>query len=187
MNVAIIGGTGRMGAALTEAVAVFDDLHISARLGRNGDLESSVRDCDVLVDFSVPEFSILGLKAAVLCRKPCVVGTTGFTPDQERQIAELARAIPIVKSANFSPGIALLVNLCTRATALLDRSYDIEIVESHHRHKRDAPSGTALLIAKALSKVRGFEMADAACFGRGPSSQPGNRARSASTQFGLAT
>lgn len=171
-SIALLGGTGRMGAALAEASAELTDLCISARLGRRGDLDTAVFNCDVLVDFSVPESSLLGMEVAVKHRKPCVIGTTAFTPDQERQIAEYARTIPIVKSANFSLGIALLIDLCKRATVVLGNSYDIEILESHHRNKRDAPSGTALMIATELAYASGLQMPDAVNYGRGPTSQP---------------
>ena len=99
-------------------------------------------------------------------KKPCVIGTTGFTLTQETEIRELAQRIAIVKSANFSLGVTVVEHLCGLLAHLLGKSYDVEIIEMHHRAKKDAPSGTALLLASAIAKARHQQLSQVEWNGR---------------------
>jgi 4-hydroxy-tetrahydrodipicolinate reductase len=118
------------------------------------DLGEALSRCDVVIDFSSPAATALLAPAAAAARVPLVIGTTGLHPPALAAISYAARQIPIVRSANMSPGINLLLGLVRRASKALS-DYDAEIVEIHHRQKRDAPSGTALLLADAVKEGRG--------------------------------
>jgi 4-hydroxy-tetrahydrodipicolinate reductase len=110
--------------------------------------------CDVVIDFSSPAATALLLPAAVAARVPVVIGTTGLSPATRAALTTAAAEIPLVVSANMSPGVNVLLGLLRQASAAL-ADYDAEIFELHHRHKRDAPSGTALLLAEAIKTGRG--------------------------------
>ncbi len=120
--------------------------------------------CDVVIDFSTPAATELLAGVAAAARVPLVIGTTGLHPAALAAIGEAARHIPIVHSANMSPGVTVLLGLLRRASAAL-HDYDAEIIELHHRHKRDAPSGTALLLAEAIKSARA-PAAVSQCHGR---------------------
>lgn len=109
--------------------------------------------CDVVIDFSTPAATELLAGVAAAARVPLVIGTTGLHPAALAAIAAAARHVPVVHSANMSPGVTVLLGLLRRASAAL-HDYDAEIIELHHRHKRDAPSGTALLLAEAIKSAR---------------------------------
>ena len=117
------------------------------------DLQAALPLCDVVIDFSTPAATQVLTAAAVLAQVPLVIGTTGLQPAALAAISEAATQIPIVRSANMSPGVNVLLGLLRRASRALS-DYDAEIVEVHHRHKRDAPSGTALLLAEAIKAGR---------------------------------
>ena len=117
------------------------------------DLLTALPMCDVVIDFSTPGATTLLVPAAAAARVPLVIGTTGLHPPALVAIEEAAAHIPIVVSANMSPGVNVLLGLLRRASAAL-YDYDAEIIELHHRHKRDAPSGTALLLAEAIKAGR---------------------------------
>ncbi len=119
----------------------------------SGNLQAALPLCDVVIDFSTPAATELLTAAAAAARIPLVIGTTGLHPEALATISAAAAQIPIVRSANMSPGVNVLLGLLRRASrALYD--YDAEIVELHHRQKRDAPSGTALLLAEAIKAGR---------------------------------
>lgn len=115
--------------------------------------ELALLQCDVLIDFSSPAATELLAPVAAAALVPLVIGTTGLHPEALAAIREAARHIPIVQSANMSPGVNVLLGLVRRASAAL-YDYDAELIELHHRHKRDAPSGTALLLAEAIKSAR---------------------------------
>ena len=171
-RVGVVGALGRMGERVRAALAETDDLALGAALESPGhpglgtpleagvavgaDLGKALAACDVLIDFSVPASSLALLRAAAEARVPCVVGTTGFGEAERAEIATLARRTPLVLAANFSVAVNVLVHLAERASRLLGPGFDAEIVELHHAAKRDAPSGTALRLARAVADGRGL-------------------------------
>nr|WP_295372070.1 4-hydroxy-tetrahydrodipicolinate reductase [uncultured Sphingosinicella sp.] len=150
----IFGAGGRMGRAIAEIVAGRADATITAQ------------DADVFVDFSAPAALEANLAAAVAERKPIVVGTTGLSPEHQRLIDKAAAEIAILQAANTSLGVNLLSHLVRQAAERLGADWDIEIVEMHHRHKADAPSGTALLLGHAAAEGRQVDLDEVSDRGR---------------------
>jgi len=180
MKVAIAGAGGRMGQALVEAVLADRELQLaaaldaagSAALGRaagpvtvGADLEA-LAAADVLVDFTRPEGTLAHLAACLGRGKAMVIGTTGFSEAQKARIAQAAQRIPVVLSPNFAVGVNVVFRLAQTAAKALGDAYDVEIVEAHHRHKVDAPSGTALLLGELIAKALGRDLAQVATHGR---------------------
>ena len=143
-----------MGQAIAEVACERDDVHVVEE------------DCDVFVDFSAPDGLERHVDLAIRHGKPLVIGTTGLTPDHHRMIDEAAARVAVLQSANMSLGVNLLCHLVRNAAASLGPEWDIEIVEMHHRHKVDAPSGTALLLGHAAAAGRGVALDDVADRGR---------------------
>jgi len=154
VKVAVAGAGGRMGRAVIEAVQADGALTLAAALdvaadparGIVSDLGAIAR-ADVLIDFTRPEGTLEHLKHC----KAAVIGTTGFSPLQEKFIKETAKRIPIVLSPNFAIGVNVVFRLAETAARALGDAYDVEIVEAHHRHKVDAPSGTALKLGEIIA------------------------------------
>ena len=188
LKIAIAGSSGRMGRALLEAVLQSPDLVLGAALEQAGnahlgkdagdligtpcgvtisaDVEAGLCACEVLIDFTRPEGTLAHLAA---CRKlgvKMVIGTTGFSAAQKQSIAAAARDIAIVMAPNMSVGTNLVFKLSELAARVLSEGYDIEIVEAHHRHKVDAPSGTALHIGEIIAHALGRNLAECAVYGR---------------------
>jgi 4-hydroxy-tetrahydrodipicolinate reductase len=170
-KVAIAGAGGRMGRTLIEAVQADRDVELAADFDEPGTPPGSVKiasdpavaaACDVLIDFTRPEGTLAHLKHA----RAMVIGTTGFSPAQKKTVEEAARRIPIVMAANFAVGVNAVYKLAETAARILGDGYDVEIIESHHRHKVDAPSGTALKIGEVLAKALGRELPQVAKHGR---------------------
>lgn len=142
----LFGSGGRMGQAIAEVCADRDDVSI-------------VDDrCDVFVDFSAPNGLQGHLESAVAAGKPIVIGTTGLDSSHQRMIEQATREIAVLQAANMSLGVNLLAHLVRQTSERLGEDWDIEIVEMHHRHKVDAPSGTGLLLGKAAAEGRGVEL-----------------------------
>jgi len=180
MKVAIAGAGGRMGQALIEAVLADRDLQLaaaldaagSAALGRaagpvkiGADL-GALAAADVLVDFTRPEGTLAHLEACLGRGKAMVIGTTGFSEAQKARIAQGAKRIPVVLSPNFAVGVNVVFRLAQTAAKALGDAYDVEIVEAHHRHKVDAPSGTALMLGELVAQALGRDLAQVATHGR---------------------
>ncbi|NVJ65499.1 MAG: 4-hydroxy-tetrahydrodipicolinate reductase [Gammaproteobacteria bacterium] len=121
---------------------------------------------EVIIDFSLPAHSMATLEQAVKAQRPMVIGTTGFSDQQLTQIHEAAQTIPIMLSANYSLGVNALLALARQTTQLLGTQSDIEIFEAHHKHKIDAPSGTALAIGEAIAETQGKKLNDIAQYER---------------------
>lgn len=159
-HVGISGARGRMGRAVSQALDARDDVVVAARFdwGETPDLSR----CDVVIDFSTAEASVALARACAARGGPAlVIGSTGFSPDQDTEIAAAAERIAIVRSGNFSLGVNILIGLVEHAAQRLDaRDWDIEISEAHHRRKVDAPSGTALMLGEAAAAGRGRDLAD---------------------------
>lgn len=188
-RIGITGAAGRMGRILVEAIANAEDLELAAAverpdssligadagelagLGRNGvvvsgDLAQVIAGIDVLIDFSVPDATLVNLARCREAGRAIVIGTTGFTPEQEAQIDAAAASIPVCKASNFSTGVNLCFKLLDMAASVLGDDVDIEIVEAHHRHKIDAPSGTALSMGEVVADALGRDLREVAVYGR---------------------
>ena len=176
MKVAIAGAGGRMGGALLEAVLADRELTLVAAVDVAGspaigqrvgpvDIVSELEglgQADVVVDFTRPE----GTLAHVALAKAMVIGTTGFSDAQKKSIVESGKAIPIVMAANFAVGVNAVYKLAETAAKILGDGYDVEVVEAHHRHKVDAPSGTALQLGEVVAKALNRKLSDVARHGR---------------------
>ena len=187
-RIAIAGTSGRMGRALLEAIAGSTDFRLAAALEVQGnvfvgkdageligapcgvrisaDPERSLEGCHVLVDFTRPEGTLAHLE---LCRKQgvrMVIGTTGFQPAHRALITEAAKTIAIVMAPNMSVGVNLTFKLAELAARVLKEDFDVEIIESHHRYKIDAPSGTALRLGEVIAAALGRDLTKDAVYGR---------------------
>ena len=164
-RIGIIGSAGRMGQALVDAIAAAGEVHAGGA-DQGDDVAALARVSDVLVDFSSPHALDANLDAAVAAGIPIVVGTTGLE-DRHHWLCDSAAAqIAVLQTGNTSLGVTLLAHLVQEAASRLGEDWDIEIAETHHRMKVDAPSGTALLLGEAAAKGRGITLADNAERGR---------------------
>lgn len=143
-----------MGQAITRAAQNETDVQIAAQIEVGDALEDSLGDCDVVIDFSHAEATERNCAAASQAGKPLVIGTTGQSREQSNFIAKATEKIPVVLASNFSVGVNALFWLTRKASELLGENFDLEIVETHHRLKRDAPSGTAKRLAQILCEER---------------------------------
>ena len=157
-RIGIIGSAGRMGQALVEAIAAAGKAHAGGA-DQGDDVSALARASDVLVDFSSPHALEANLDAALAAGIPIVVGTTGLE-DRHHWLCDSAAAqIAVLQTGNTSLGVTLLAHLVQEAASRLGADWDIEITETHHRMKVDAPSGTALLLGEAAAKGRGIALA----------------------------
>jgi 4-hydroxy-tetrahydrodipicolinate reductase len=157
-RIGIIGSEGRMGRALAEAIAAAGEAHAGG-IDQGGDPLALARQSDVLVDFSSPQALEGNLDAAVAAGVPIVVGTTGLEERHHFLCDDAARTIAVLQTGNTSLGVTLLAHLVREAASRLGEDWDIEIAETHHRMKVDAPSGTALLLGQAAAAGRGIALA----------------------------
>lgn len=155
-----------MGQAISRAAESQSDIDIVARPGRDEPIRKLIGNCDVVIDVSSAAATEEICAACVEHNKPLVIGTTGHSAAQTDAIATAAKAIPVVLAPNFSVGVNTLFWLTRKAAELLGEDFDIEIVESHHRLKKDAPSGTAKRLAKVLCEVRGLRYEENVAHGR---------------------
>lgn len=187
-KVVITGVSGRMGVALLEGVFADDTLTLHAAIDRAGsvlvgqdagaqfgvetgikvtsDLTEALQGADVLIDFTRPEAAMQYLTACQQAGVKMVIGTTGFSEQEKFAIATAANKNSVVFAPNMSVGVTLLINLVEQAAKVLNEGYDIEVVEMHHRHKVDAPSGTALRLGEAAAQGLGQELKDCAVYAR---------------------
>ena len=188
VRAAIAGVSGRMGRALLEAVAADAGCALHAAIDRPGSPmvgqdagaawggasgvnvsdqpAAALSGAQVLIDFTRPEATFGYLGACAAAGVPLVIGTTGFDAAGKARIDEAAKRIPIVFAPNMSVGVNLLMKLAELAAEVLQDGYDIEIIEAHHRHKVDAPSGTALGLGQAVARAIDRDLASCAVFGR---------------------
>lgn len=164
-RIGIIGSEGRMGQALRDAVAAAGH-ELSGGIDKGGDPRALAEVSDVLVDFSAPHALEFNLDAAIASETPIVIGTTGLEERHHWLIDAAAVGLPVLQTGNTSLGVTLLAHLVREAAARLGDDWDIEIVETHHRMKVDAPSGTALLLGEAAARGRGIDLEDQAVRGR---------------------
>ncbi len=187
MRVAIAGCTGRMGRVLLECVKQADDLELHAAIehaasehlgkdaaefgGTHGvavrsDVEKALGGADVLIDFTRPEGTLRHLEVCHKLGVNMVIGTTGLSAQQKAQLGAAAQHIGIVFAPNMSVGVNLTFRLLETAAKVLAQGYDIEIIEAHHRHKVDAPSGTALAMGEVVANALGRDLSKCAVYGR---------------------
>jgi 4-hydroxy-tetrahydrodipicolinate reductase len=159
-SIGIIGSAGRMGQALAAAIPDLGATLVGG-IDAGGDPAVLTRDADVLIDFSVPGALETTLDAARASGTPILIGTTGLGPNHHALIDAAAAEIAVLQTGNVSLGVTLLATLVRDAAARLGPDWDVEIVEMHHRHKVDAPSGTALLLGEAAAEGRGITLAEA--------------------------
>ena len=164
-RIGIIGSAGRMGAALVEAITAAGEVHAGG-IDQGGDPGALAANCDVLVDFSSPAALEANLDAAVAAGVAIVVGTTGLEERHHWLCDAAAEKIAVLQTGNTSLGVTLLAHLVREAAQRLGPDWDIEIAETHHRMKVDAPSGTALLLGEAAAQGRGIALADHSARGR---------------------
>lgn len=153
LRIALIGARGRMGQAIT-AAARETGITISAALDVGDDLAAGIAGCDVIIDFSFHKTTPEVIRLAAALKKPLVIGTTGHAADEKKRLLAEAAKIPCVWSGNYSVGVNLLFALTRRASSILGSDYDAEVVEMHHRFKKDAPSGTAARLLEIILEER---------------------------------
>ena len=163
--IGIIGSKGRMGQALVEAIAEAGHSHAGGA-DQGDDIAALVAASDVLVDFSSPRALQATLDACVAAGKAIVIGTTGLEDAHHAAIDKAAEQIPVLQTGNTSLGVNMPAALVEQAASKLGDDWDIEIVEMHHRHKVDAPSGTAKLLGEAAARGRGIDLASHSESGR---------------------
>ena len=189
INVGVIGAGGRMGRMLIEAVQENPQTTLNAAIERQGsslvgadagevaaigrldvqivdDLKAVINDIDVLIDFSLPYATEQNMQICAANKVAMVIGTTGFNEQQEQVLAEASKQIAIVYAGNYSTGVNLSLKLLGMAAKAFGSDADVEVIEAHHKHKIDAPSGTAYMMAEAVAEARGQNLKDVAVYGR---------------------
>mgnify|MGYP006147237001 CR=1 FL=1 len=188
LNIAVAGASGRMGQMLIDAVRAADDCVLSGALdiaaspaighdagayagqalgvAITADVAAGLQGSHALIDFTRPEGTLQHLRECVKQRVNLVIGTTGFTEAQKAEIADAARHIAIVMAPNMSVGVNVTLKLLEMAAKAMATGYDIEIIEAHHRHKVDAPSGTALKMGEVIAEAMGRDLKECAVYAR---------------------
>ncbi|HEX6706884.1 MAG TPA: 4-hydroxy-tetrahydrodipicolinate reductase [Albitalea sp.] len=188
LRIAVAGASGRMGHMLIEAVCAADDMVLAGALDMAGsaamghdaaaflgqtsgvtigaDVKAGLAGAQVLIDFTRPEGTLAHLAACRELGVKAVIGTTGFTEAQKAQIADHAKHIAIMMAPNMSVGVNVVLKLLDMAARALPQGYDIEVIEAHHRHKVDAPSGTALAMGEVVARALGRDLKDCAVYSR---------------------
>jgi 4-hydroxy-tetrahydrodipicolinate reductase len=165
-RIVITGSKGRMGRALVACAPHHPEIQIVGQIDQGDDLQSIIENADVVVDFSSHSATPGIAKLCAERKKAMVIGTTGHSDEGKSQIGNFRSQIPIVLASNFSTGVNTLFWLTRKAAEILGPRYDLEIVEMHHRTKRDAPSGTAKTLAEILADVRKQQLDKVARHGR---------------------
>lgn len=174
MKVAILGAAGRMGHMLCDLVDKSETLELVAKCDiREGYPTTWPAGTEAVIDFTFHEAVPANVAKAAEEGIVYVIGTTGLDEKEQAVVDEAAKKIPVVQSGNYSLGINLLLGLVRKASEILGEEYDCEVVEMHHRHKRDAPSGTALMLADSAAAGRGKKLSEVAVYGR--EGMPGER------------
>jgi 4-hydroxy-tetrahydrodipicolinate reductase len=174
LKILLNGARGRMGLAIADA-AKKEGVEVAAATDMGDNVRSVIELADVVVDFSSPSATRGLIEAAVAAEKPLVIGTTGHTPEQKAELLALASQVPCIWAGNFSIGVNLLFALTRRATRLLGDDYDAEVIEMHHRLKKDAPSGTAERLLQIILEERKL---DHTSLRHGRQGLPGERTKS---------
>lgn len=187
----VAGAAGRMGSRIINLLSTSEGIRLSAAVERKGhsmvgqdacgpagipssgililitdDLRAALKAGDVLIDFTMPEASLEHLRVCAEMRKPAVVGTTGFSKEAVEEIRKLSQTMPVVFSPNMSIGVNLMFKILAEIAKALGDDYDVEIIEAHHRMKKDAPSGTALKMAQVLAHALGRNLDEVGVYAR---------------------
>ncbi len=188
-RIGVVGAAGRMGRNLMQAALDAPQAELTAAVDRPGssligsdagellgqgrlgiaigdDLAAVRDDFDVLIDFTLPDATADNLAACAAAGRPVVIGTTGHSEAQKAAIREQAASLPIVFAPNYSAGVTLMFRLIETAAQALGEDYDPEVIEAHHRHKVDAPSGTAVRLGEVLAQATGRDLEQDAVYGR---------------------
>ncbi len=196
MSVSVCGAMGRMGQCVIQSVLSRSDLRLAGVLERSdfyllgrdlsqilagvptglmltADFIQAVTEADVYIDFTTPASSLLYLEQAVKLKLPAVIGTTGFSSEEQLRLKEVGRRIPLLWAPNMSIGVNVMYKVVSALTRMLGSDYDVEIVEAHHRLKKDAPSGTALKLLEVVAQAKGLSKEKSRVVGR--SGQVGER------------
>ena len=182
IKLAVSGACGRMGREIIKVIEADAELMLSSAVEHEGnpllgdeialgvkvsaDIISALRGADVLIDFSGAAGTMSRLDAYRSEGRPLIIGSTGFTETERSEVLALADTLPLFISSNMSVGVSVAARLVSIAAGALDNSFDIEVFEAHHRHKKDAPSGTALTLAVAAAKGRGLSLSSSAVYSR---------------------
>ena len=189
IKIVVIGAGGRMGKTIVACVddtdgvniiggteysghsSIGSDLGLLAGIGEKGvfvveNIEDALKDCDVIIDFTTPESTIKTLNAAVSCEKSIVIGTTGFSAEQKKMINQAAEKIRCVFAPNMSVGVNVLFKIAEDVSKALGDAYDVEIVEAHHKFKKDAPSGTAVRLSEIIADSLDRDIDQVGVYGR---------------------
>ena len=165
-RIIITGSKGRMGQALIGCAAKIPDLQIVGQIDQGDDLSTVIEKCDVVIDFSFHSNTLQVTEVCAARNKALVIGTTGHSDAEQSKIKDQKSKIPIVWSSNYSTGVNTLFWLTRKAAEILGPGFDLEVLEIHHRMKKDAPSGTAKSLAEILAKVREQQLGEVARYGR---------------------
>lgn len=201
---ALVGSAGRMGRTLIEAVLAAEDAELVAAIERpdspylgkdageligspcgvlvSSDLEAGLAKADCLIDFTRPEGTLVHLAACRKHKVGLVIGTTGFSAEQKKTIEAAAKEIPIVFAPNMAVGVNAVFKLLDMAARILNEGYDVEVIEAHHHHKVDAPSGTAIRMGEIVASALGRDLEECAVYGR-----EGHTGPRPATQIGFST
>lgn len=175
IRIAVVGSSGRMGKAIMESINQSEKVVLGIAIDKGDDLAAVADQFDVVIDFTRPEATLDYLKICKQFEKSIVIGTTGFNDDQLQIIDEVAKSIPVVFAPNMSVGVNLSLKLLDMAAKVIGEDSDIEIVEAHHRHKVDAPSGTALKMGEVVANALGRDLKACAIYGREGIEEPRDR------------
>ncbi len=186
IKIGVFGISGRMGQAIIQSVAKNPRTELVGGTVQNlantksdyfitDNPKTLAEKSDVLIDFSNPSILESHLIVALDSKKPIVIGTTGFSLDTEKFMHEIAQEIPVLQSGNMSLGVNVLAKLVRQTASILNEDWDIEILEAHHRHKIDSPSGTAIMLGKAAAEGRDIDFNDHKVLSREGISNPRNR------------
>jgi 4-hydroxy-tetrahydrodipicolinate reductase len=153
VRVALIGSAGRMGRTIADCARTEPNIEIIAQCDQGDDIVAGIKKSDVIIDFSLADSIENVCQAALLNRKPLVIGTTGHSDPQKAIIQDASKSLAIVFASNFSVGVNALFALTAKAAQVLGDDFNLEIIETHHTGKKDAPSGTAKTLAEVLKKA----------------------------------
>jgi 4-hydroxy-tetrahydrodipicolinate reductase len=166
LKIAVAGSSGRMGKMLIDAINASDDCELAGQLDIGIDIHAELQNADYLIDFTRPEGTMAHIKVCQELNVKMVIGTTGFSDAEKAEIAAASKNIAIMLAPNMSVGVNVTLKLLEMAAKAMSTGYDIEIIETHHRHKVDAPSGTALKMGEVISDALGRDLKGHAVFAR---------------------
>ncbi|SFV87178.1 4-hydroxy-tetrahydrodipicolinate reductase [hydrothermal vent metagenome] len=166
IKIAVTGASGRMGQTIIEAINQNQGVELGVAFDKGDDLNSALDKFDVLIDFTRPTATLKYLEICERVGKKMVIGTTGFNDEELAQLEGFAKTMPVVFAPNMSVGVNLSLKLLELAARVIGEDSDIEIVEAHHRHKVDAPSGTALKMGEVVANALGRDLSKCAVYGR---------------------